>query len=272
MSELFNFSGKNKQKIKVKTEPNHSKKNNTQNPPNLATLNFDKKSESEVAIGEKFNNTNNKLLPNYTKKPEIELEQTLANLKGGNNPNQFKKDLEPLNTKPQPLPLSSNIPTIPPEQLQKHLQEITKNPSVEIVDKKSESVVAAPAPMNCKFLNNPKCHPDYPNFSGASIQFPESAKMKCDSVGNEKQAKTVCTISNGKINGIYIIDEGDGYSSNPKIEAIGGGGENAKLEAVVNSGKIKDIKIINGGTGFHETPIIKIESPNMSNGCYLCCK
>lgn len=261
MSDLFSgFKGKNKQTIKVKTEPN---------PPNLATLNFDK-SESEVAIGEKFNNK--KLLPNYTKKPEIELEQTLANLKGGNNPNQFKKDLEPLNTKPQPLPLSSNIPTIPPEQLQKHLQEITKNPTVEIVEKKAESVVAAPAPMNCKFLNNPKCHPDYPNFSGASIQFPESAKMKCDSVGNEKQAKTVCTISNGKINGIYIIDEGDGYSSNPKIEAIGGGGENAKLEAVVNNGKIKDIKIINGGTGFHETPIIKIESPNMSNGCYLCCK
>jgi hypothetical protein len=25
--------------------------------------------------------------------------------------------------------------------------------------------------MNCKFLNSPKCHPDYPNFSGAGINF-----------------------------------------------------------------------------------------------------
>jgi len=266
MGDLFSgFKGSRKKTININQEP--TKTQNNSNPPNLATLNFDKKSESEIAIGEKFNNK--KLLPNYTKNPELQLQQSLIDLKGGNNPNQFKKYLEPTNSKIQPIPLSPNLPTIPPQQLKKHLNELTNNPSNSIPVTNEKPVNSPP---NCKFLNNPSCHPDYPNFSGASIQFPENSKMKCDSIGNEKQAKTVCTISNGKINGIYIIDEGTGYSSNPKVEAIGGGGENAQLEAIVNDGKIKDIKIINGGTGFHETPIIKIESPNMSNGCYLCCK
>ena len=36
--------------------------------------------------------------------------------------------------------------------------------------------------------------------------------------------------------------------------------------------KVKEVKVMNGGSGFHETPILKIESPNSSNGCFLCCK
>jgi hypothetical protein len=126
--------------------------------------------------------------------------------------------------------------------------------------------------MKCKFLNSSQCHPEYPNFSGASIQFPEGSNMKCDSVGKIRQSKAVCTISGGKINGAYIIDGGDGYKLSPKIEILGGGGEGAILNATIVNGKIKEIKVINGGDGFHETPIIKIENPNASNGCFLCCK
>ncbi len=137
--------------------------------------------------------------------------------------------------------------------------------------------VTAPAPiisasMKCKFLSSAQCHPDYPNFSGASIELSEGSSMKCDNMGDVASSKAVCTISNGKINGVYIIHPGAGYKVVPKIEIVGGGGEGAILKPILVDGKIKEVKVLNGGSGFHETPVLKIESPNSSNGCFLCCK
>ena len=155
------------------------------------------------------------------------------------------------------------------------LSKITGAPeSLESSMKQLGASPVAPAPiisssMKCKFLNSAQCHPDYPNFSGASI---EGSNMKCDNMGNVAPSRTVCTISNGKINGVYIIHPGAGYKVAPKVEVIGGGGEGAILKAVLVDGKVKEVKVMNGGSGFHETPVLKIESPNSSNGCYLCCK
>ncbi len=126
--------------------------------------------------------------------------------------------------------------------------------------------------MKCKFLSSSQCHPDYPNFSGASIELSEGSNMKCDNIGDVSPSKAVCTISNGKINGVYIIHQGAGYKSSPKVEVVGGGGKDAILKPVLADGKIKEIKVINPGSGFFETPVLKIESPNSSNGCFLCCK
>jgi hypothetical protein len=135
-------------------------------------------------------------------------------------------------------------------------------------------VAPAPAPvisssMKCKFLSSAQCHPDYPNFSGASI---EGSNMKCDSMGDVVPSKAVCTISNGKISGVYIIHAGAGYKIAPKVEIVGGGGDGAILKAILVDGKVKEVKVMSGGSGFHETPVLKIETPNSSNGCYLCCK
>jgi hypothetical protein len=159
----------------------------------------------------------------------------------------------------------------------KDLTKITGAPeSLETSDKllATAPVIPTPAPvisssMKCKFLSSAQCHPDYPNFSGASI---EGSNMKCDNVGDVSPSKAVCTISNGKINGVYIISAGAGYKVAPKVEVIGGGGEGAILKAVLVDGKVKEVKVITGGSGFHETPSLKIESPNSSNGCFLCCK
>ena len=136
------------------------------------------------------------------------------------------------------------------------------------------AVPVAPAPiisssMKCKFLSSAQCHPDYPNFSGASI---EGSNMKCDSMGDVVPSKAVCTISNGKISGVYIIHAGAGYKIAPKVEAVGGGGNGAILKAILVDGKVKEVKVMSSGSGFHETPVLKIETPNSSNGCYLCCK
>ncbi len=208
-------------------------------PPPYSGLDFGNKTDSEKAISEKFNNDG--LLPNYSKDSELALQTKI-------------KDLSKITGAPESLESSAKPLASSP---------ISKAP-----------VIPSPAPvisssMKCKFLSSAQCHPDYPNFSGASI---EGSNMKCDNLDDVKPCKAVCTISNGKINGVYIINEGAGYKVSPKVEAFGGGGEGAILKAILVDGKVKEVKVMSGGSGFHETPTLKIESPNSSNGCFLCCK
>ncbi len=188
------------------------------------------------------------------------MEKTLLELKG--NPTAYKKDVAVAPQRIQPAPMKPNVPTVSTAELEKAV----------IPNMESLSMPKAPS-MNCKFLNSSKCHPDYPNFSGASLNFgSDKNKIKCDSVGGEKIAKAVCTIGNGRITGVYMIDEGIGYETAPKAIVVGGGGSGCKLEAEIMNGKLKKIVVKDGGEGFTETPVVKIESPNMSKGCYLCCK
>lgn len=216
-------------------------------PPPYSNLNFGDKTDSENAISEKFNN--DKLLPNHSKDSELALQSKIKELsKISGAPESLETSAKQLGTFPLTTPGATpgKVPIIP----------------------------SAPAPvisssMKCKFLSSAQCHPDYPNFSGASI---EGSNMKCDNVGDVSLSKAVCTISNGKINGVYIIHPGAGYKTVPNIDVIGGGGESAILKAILVNGKIKEIKVMNGGSGFHETPVVKIENPNLSNGCFLCCK
>jgi len=223
-------------------------------PPPYSNLNFGDKTDSENAISEKFNN--DKLLPNHSKDSELALQSKI-------------KELSKISGAPE---------SIVSPGAAGGAGGAGTTIGAPIVDG-AASVIGIPAPasvisssMKCKFLNSAQCHSDYPNFSGASIQFPEGSNMKCDNVGEVADSKAVCTISNGKINGVYIIHPGAGYKTAPNIQAIGGGGEGAILKAILVNGKIKEIKVMNGGGGFHETPVVKIENPNLSNGCFLCCK
>lgn len=219
-------------------------------PPQFSTLNYGQKNQDA--------------LPNYNKSGELELEKALLELKGDSS--SYKKDVSVAPQRIQPAPVKLNSPTVSAVELEKAI--------IPKMESQPEPVPSQKAPsMNCKFLNSPKCHPDYPNFSGASLNFGgDKNKMKCDSVGGEKDAKAVCTIGNGKITGVYMIDEGSGYEVSPKAVVIGGGGSGCKLESEVTDGKLKKIIVKEAGQGYSETPVIKIESPNMSNGCYLCCK
>ena len=103
----------------------------------------------------------------------------------------------------QPAPVKSNTPTITPAELEKAII-----PAVESQPAHAAAAAATPVPapsMNCKFLNSQKCHPDYPNFSGASLNFGgDKNKVKCDSVGGEKMAKAIYTIGDGRINSCFI--------------------------------------------------------------------
>ena len=219
-------------------------------PPQFSTLNYGQKNQDA--------------LPNYDKSGELELEKTLLELKGDSS--AYKKDVSVAPQRIQPAPVKLNAPTVSMIELEKAIIPKMESQPMPTPAQKGQS-------MNCKFLNSSKCHPDYPNFSGASLNIGgDKNKMKCDSVGGEKDAKAICTIGNGKITGVYMIDEGSGYEVSPKAVVIGGGGSGCKLEAEVTDGKLKKIVVKEAGQGYSETPVIKIESPNMSNGCYLCCK
>jgi len=215
------------------------------------------------------------LLPNYTKNPELELEKTLNDLKGGDL-SKFKKDVDVPIQKMQSKIKDNNQPTVPQELLQDHMSQITALGGQ--LGATGPKVVSSPQGQNvrdkmkCKFLASDKCHPSYPNFSGASIGFPEGMRMKCDSPGTEVLPKAICTISSGKISGVYLINKGSGLGTSPKINVVGGGGKGAVLKGIVDNGSLSEIKIISAGEGFHETPQIRIESPSMSDSCYLCCK
>ena len=192
------------------------------------------------------------------------MEKALLDLKGDSS--AYKKDVAVAPQRIQPAPVQLNNPTVNRLELEKAIIPNMESQPVPAPIQKPQS-------MNCKFLNSSKCHPDYPNFSGASLNIGgDKNKMKCDSVGGEKDAKAVCTIGNGRITGVYMIEEGSGYEVLPKAIVIGGGGSGCKLETEVVDGKLKKIVVKEAGQGYSETPVIKIESPNMSNGCYLCCK
>ena len=298
IGDLFNFGGK-KEKEVIDLRPAKSEKN----PSTFSTLNYKQSlsddpnsfdneldfdsvnniglSESEKAIDDKFSKKL-PLLPNYTKNPESELARTLNKLKGDGDVSKFKKDVDIPIQKFQSKGPDSKEKTVPDSILDKHKDDIDSIVSLGAslgVKNNVKSAVSGKGMeqkgsngMKCKFLNSSKCHPDYPNFSGASISFPEGAKMKCDSVGNETMPKAVCTIHKGRINGVYLINKGSGLIDPPKVDAVGGGGRNATLKAIVKNGEVEEIKVINPGEGFHETPDITFESNNISSGCYLCCK
>jgi hypothetical protein len=250
--DIFSFGSAKKATPPERTRPTYSDSDSS--PPQFSTLSYGPNGPNS------YEQKNQDALPNYDKSGELELEKAILELKG--NSGDYKKDVAVAPQRIQPAPVKPNVPTISPAELEKAII-----PTVE-----SQPAPKVPS-MNCKFLNSQKCHPDYPNFSGASLNFGgDKNKVKCDSVGGEKVAKAICTIADGRITGAYIIDEGSGYEVAPKVVVEGGGGSGCKLESVVADGKLKKIVVKEAGEGFTGTPSVKIESPNMSNGCYLCCK
>ena len=170
--------------------------------------------------------------------------------------------------------------------LEKRYKQIVDKKSVEPIPQKAQTAVAMPlAPtidkdnleknvsLQCRFLGTAKCDPQYPNYSGASIKAAEGM-MSCNSPGDgsQEQATAVCSIAGGKIQSVYLLNKGKGYSAVPSVRLVGGNGEGCKLEAVLKNGGLEKIKIVNKGQNYTETPEIEIDKPSLSDTCYLCCK
>ena len=180
---------------------------------------------------------------------------------------QLENEIKNLEKQYQQSPANKDIEPMPQKS-----QQATVMPLAPTVDKTSlEKTVG----LECRFLSNPKCDPQFPNFSGASIKS-VSGMMSCNAPGEGKQeqAQAICSIAGGKVRSVYLLKKGKGYTSVPNVKLVGGNGAGCVLEANINSkkGELSEIKIVNNGKNYTETPEIEIDQPSLSDSCYMCCK
>lgn len=65
----------------------------------------------------------------------------------------------------------------------------------------------------------------------------------------ERTAKARAVVLNGRVDRIFITDQGAGYQSTPTVEIAGGVGEGATF-SVGMLGSVADVRVLNGGTGY----------------------
>lgn len=76
-----------------------------------------------------------------------------------------------------------------------------------------------------------------------------------------KQAEANAILVNGFVVGANIIEPGRGYTENPEVSIIGGGGSGALGTAVVENGELVRIEIVNTGRGYTSSPTFVIAPP-----------
>jgi hypothetical protein len=78
---------------------------------------------------------------------------------------------------------------------------------------------------------------------------------------NFKQAKLTCTVVNGKIYGVDIIDPGFGYRNPPSVKIISNTKNTASLLTELNEyGSIVNVTIFDAGYNFTVTPTLEVRS------------
>ena len=195
-----------------------------------------------------------------------------SNVQKNNNSVIMKPDApQPANTQKQKEEINTLMTQI------NSLQEKIKKPKValkkpntavipQIALKKPSEVPEKPS-VNLKFFSSEKCSKEYPHYTGASI---EGTNLKCDKRG--QTAKVMASISNGKIRGVQVLEQGKGYKEAPQI-TIKGTGRDAILKTHINKeGELYQVSVVNGGEGFNNTPDLFIDPPNLNSICYLCSK
>ena len=82
-----------------------------------------------------------------------------------------------------------------------------------------------------------------------------------DSRSGLRTATATCQIVNGFVVSVNILNGGFGYTKNPSVKIIGGGGAGATATANQINGVVTSITITNPGSGYTSAPIITIEPP-----------
>lgn len=76
-------------------------------------------------------------------------------------------------------------------------------------------------------------------------------------------AQATPQLVNGFVVAATILDHGCGYTSDPPVVIIGGGGNGAKAKAAVSNGVVVRITITDAGIGYISTPTLLIAPPPM---------
>ena len=97
-------------------------------------------------------------------------------------------------------------------------------------------------------------------FSGEYDQIVEDNEgLLLIDVGNFVNAELTCTVYNGKIRAVNIVNPGFGYKLAPKIYISQDLG--AELKATINSlGQITSVEIVNAGKGFIQAPTLTVRT------------
>jgi hypothetical protein len=82
-----------------------------------------------------------------------------------------------------------------------------------------------------------------------------------DSRSGSKLAIASCQIVNGFVVSVNLVSGGFGYTKNPSVKIMGGGGAGATATANQINGIVTSISITNPGSGYTSAPIITIEPP-----------
>jgi hypothetical protein len=78
------------------------------------------------------------------------------------------------------------------------------------------------------------------------------------------QAYATAQLLNGFVIGATVTSGGSGYTTNPAVSIVGGGGSNATAVATVAGGVVTKITITDAGIGYTSTPSIVISPPPAS--------
>ena len=81
------------------------------------------------------------------------------------------------------------------------------------------------------------------------------------SYASPRPATATAITNNGFVVAVTITDGGVGYTNNPSVYLVGGGGTGAQGTAIVNNGVVIGVTITNAGFGYTNTPIVAIAPP-----------
>jgi len=81
---------------------------------------------------------------------------------------------------------------------------------------------------------------------------------------NAPLAQAVCRVENGSVVDLELTDPGEGYSGNPQVVFVGGGGSGASATASVSGGRVTAVNG-GGGSGYVNQPEVVFRSNNVAD-------
>ena len=83
-------------------------------------------------------------------------------------------------------------------------------------------------------------------------------------------AKGMAFLSNSVITNIGVTSPGSGYKVPPTVWIMGGGGSGCRATAVIEDGRVVNINVLDGGSAYTYAPTVKIEAREAKFGCNYC--
>jgi formylglycine-generating enzyme required for sulfatase activity len=75
------------------------------------------------------------------------------------------------------------------------------------------------------------------------------------------EAKATAVVRGGFVTGVSVTDGGNGYTIEPTVTLIGGGGTGAVAKAFIENGRVVEILVIRAGSGYTSAPEVRVSPP-----------